>query len=79
MTSLLVEVDGTAECTVSEGTKGGAIFPTSSLLTQRAHNCHIDSNKYFFSSFNLPRCQEWGTMAAMGGRQPPWLACVYFA
>ena len=43
----------------------------------------------FFSSFNgvdllrsmsadccMPRCQEWGTMAAVGGLRPPWLACV---
>ncbi len=46
---------------------------------------------FFFSSFNnvdllrsmsadccMPRRQEWGTMAAMGGQRPPWLACVYF-
>ncbi len=46
----------------------------------------------FFSSFNdvdllrsmtadccMPWCQEWGTMAAVGGLRPPWLACVYFA
>ncbi len=46
----------------------------------------------FVSSFNdadllrsmladccMPRRQEWGTMAAVGGRWPPWLACVYFA
>jgi hypothetical protein len=33
MTSLPVEADGTAEGTVSEGAKGGSIFPTSSLLT----------------------------------------------
>jgi hypothetical protein len=43
----------------------------------------------FFSSFNnvdllcsmlvdccMPPRQEWGTMAAVGGQQPPWLACV---
>jgi hypothetical protein len=46
----------------------------------------------FFSSFNevdllrsvladccVPRHQEWGAIVAVGGRQPPWLACVYFA
>ncbi len=46
----------------------------------------------FFSSFNdvdllrsmsadcyMPWRQEWGTMAAVGGLRPPWLACVYFA
>jgi hypothetical protein len=46
MTSLPAEVDGTAESTVLEGAEGGAIFPTSLLLTGRAHNCHINSNKY---------------------------------
>ncbi len=47
---------------------------------------------FFFSNFNdvdllrsmladccMPRRQEWGTMAAVGGLRPPWLACVYFA
>ncbi len=44
MTSLPAEADGTVDGTVSEGTKGGSIFPTSLLLTQRAHNSHITSN-----------------------------------
>ncbi len=48
MTSLPAEVDGTAECTVLEGAKGGAIFLTSLSSTQRAHNCHINSNDYIF-------------------------------
>ncbi len=78
-TSSPAEVDRTAEGTVSEGAEGGAIFPTSSSSTRRAHNSHINSNKYFFSSFNdvdllrsmsadccMPRRQEWGTMAAVG-------------
>jgi hypothetical protein len=47
-TSLPAEVDGTAKGTVLEGTKGGAFFPTLSLSTQCAHNCHINSNKCFF-------------------------------
>jgi hypothetical protein len=46
----------------------------------------------YFSSFNgvdllhsmladscMPWRQKWGTMAAVGGRQPPWLACEYFS
>jgi hypothetical protein len=33
MTSLLVEANSTADSTVSEGTNGGSIFPTLSLLT----------------------------------------------
>ncbi len=48
MTSLPVEVDGSAKGTVLEGTEGGSIFPTLSLLTQRAHNSHITSNTYIF-------------------------------
>jgi hypothetical protein len=48
MTSLLAEVDSTAKGTVSEGAKGGSIFPTLLLLTRRAHNSHITSNKYTF-------------------------------
>ncbi len=47
-TSLPAEVDGTAEGTVLEGAERGAIFPTSSLSTRRAHNSHINSNKYIF-------------------------------
>jgi hypothetical protein len=47
-TSLPAGVDGTAEGTVLEGAKGGSIFPTSSLSTQRAHNSHINSNKCVF-------------------------------
>jgi hypothetical protein len=91
-TSSPAEVDGTADGTVSEGAEGGGIFPTSSSSTQRAHNCHINSNKYIFSSFNdvdllrsmsadccMPQRQEWGTMAAVGGLRPPWLACAYFS
>jgi hypothetical protein len=91
-TSLPAEVDGTAEGTLSEGDEGGGISPTSSLSTRRAHNSHINSNKYIFSSFDdvdLLRSmsadsfmhwhQEWGTMAAVGGLRPPCLACVYFA
>jgi hypothetical protein len=87
VTSLPAEVNGTVDSTVLEGTKRGSLS-----LTQRAHNSHITSNKYFFSSFNnvdllrsmladccMPRRQEWGIMAAVGGRRPPWLACVYFA
>jgi hypothetical protein len=79
-TSLPAEADGTAEGTVLEGAKGGGIFPTSLSSTRRAHNCHINSNKYFFSGFNdvdllhsmsadccMPRHQEWGTMAAWEG------------
>ncbi len=68
-----------------------ALLPATTLLllTCHAHNSENNSNKYLFSSFNgidllrsmladccLPRCQEWGTMAAMGGWRPPWLACV---
>jgi hypothetical protein len=93
MTSSPAEVDGTAEGTVSEGAKGGFIFPTTLLSTQRAHKSHINSIViFFYSSFNnvdllrsmsadccMPWHQEWGKMAAMGGRRPPWLACVYFA
>jgi hypothetical protein len=92
MTSLPAEVDGTAEGTVLEGVEGGGIFPTSSPLTGRAHNSHINNNKYFFSSFNdvdllhsmsadccMPWRQEWGKMATVGRLRPPWLACVYFA
>ncbi len=91
VTSLPAEMDGTADGTVSEGAKRGFIFPTSSPSTQRAHNSHITSNKIFFSSFQdvdllhsmlanccTPRRQEWGTMAAVGGRWPPWFACVFF-
>jgi hypothetical protein len=48
MTSLPAEVDDTADGTVSDGAKGGSIFPKSLSLTQRAHNGHITSNKYFF-------------------------------
>ena len=90
MTSLPAEADGTAGGTVSEGAKGESIFPTSSSLTQRAHNSHITRNN-FFPGFNnvdlfcsmladccMPWCQEWGTMMAVGGRQLPWLAYVYF-
>jgi hypothetical protein len=33
MTSLPAEVDGTADGSVSEGTEGGSIFPTSSSST----------------------------------------------
>jgi hypothetical protein len=47
-TSLPAEVDGTAKGTVLEGAEGGAIFPTSLSSTQRAHNSHINSNKYIF-------------------------------
>jgi hypothetical protein len=48
MTSLPAEVDGSAECTVSDCAEGGGIFPTLSSSTQRAHNSHINSNKYIF-------------------------------
>jgi hypothetical protein len=48
MTSLSVEVDGTAEGTVLEGAERGSIFPTLLLSTWCAHNSHITSNKYFF-------------------------------
>jgi hypothetical protein len=91
-TSSPAEADGTADGTVSEDTEGGSIFPTSSSLTRRAHNSHITSNKYFFSSFNnagllhsmsadccMPQRQKLGPLVAVGGRWPPWLACVYFA
>ncbi len=50
MTGLPAEVDGTAKGTFLEGAKGASIFPTSSLSTQRAYNCHITSNIYIFSS-----------------------------
>jgi hypothetical protein len=89
VTSSPAEVDGTADDIVSEGTKRGFIFPTLSSSTQCAHNSHITTNKYIFSGFNnvdllhsmsadccMPWCQEWGTMVAVGGRQPQWLACV---
>jgi hypothetical protein len=46
MTSSPAELDGTVKGTFSEGTWGGSIFLTLSLLTQRAHNIHINSNKY---------------------------------
>jgi len=26
----------------------------------------------------LPQCREWGTMAAVGRRRPPWSGCVFF-
>jgi hypothetical protein len=52
MTSLPAEVDGTAKGIDMEGAKGGGIFPTLSLSTRRAHNFHINCNKYIFSSFN---------------------------
>ena len=48
MTSLPAEVDGTADGTVSEYAEGRSLFPTSLSSTQRAHNSHITSNKYFF-------------------------------
>jgi hypothetical protein len=93
-TSLPAEVDGTAEGTakgtVSEGAKGGAIFPTSLSLTQ--HDVHIivilivinifydvDLLRSMLADCCMPRRQECGTMAAVGGLRPPWLACVYFA
>ena len=25
----------------------------------------------------LPQCREWGTMAAVGRRRPPWSGCVF--
>ncbi len=50
----------------------------------------MTSNKFIFSSFNnadllrsmladycMPRLQEWGTVAAVGGWWLPWLAGVY--
>jgi hypothetical protein len=48
-TSVPAEVDSTAKGTVLEGAEGGGIFPTSSLSTPHAHNCHINNNKYIFS------------------------------
>jgi hypothetical protein len=51
VTSLPLEVDGTADGTVLEGAERGFIFPTSLLLTRHAHNSHITSNKYIFFSF----------------------------
>jgi hypothetical protein len=48
MTSLPAEVDGIADGTVLEGAEGESIFPTSLLLTRRAHDSHITSNKYIF-------------------------------
>jgi hypothetical protein len=91
MTSLPAEVDGTGEDSVSEGAEGGIYFPHP--LCQ--HNVHIRVIliviNIFFSSINnvdllcsmadccMPQRQEWGTMAAVGGERPPWLACVYFA
>jgi hypothetical protein len=83
MTSLPAEANGTANSTVSEGAKGGSIFPTLPSLTWHAHNSHLNINKEK-SSFNnvdllssmsadccMPRRQEWGTMAVVGGQWPP--------
>jgi hypothetical protein len=47
MTSLPAKVDGTADG-VSEGAKGGSIFPTSSSSTCHAHISHNTSNEYIF-------------------------------
>jgi hypothetical protein len=62
---------------------------TLSSSMRHAHRSENNSNKYLFSSFNnvdllcsmsadccMPWRREWGTMAAVGGRRPPWLACV---
>jgi hypothetical protein len=71
---------------------GGAIFPTSLLLMHSENIVVIVLViNIFLSSFNnvdllhsmladccMPWRQEWGTMAAVGGRRLPWLACVYF-
>ncbi len=71
----------------------GALCPATMLLlpTCCAHNSQIDSNKYYFSSFNnvdllrsmsadccMPWCREWCAMMAVGQRGPPWLvgACI---
>jgi hypothetical protein len=80
-------VDGT----ISEGAKGVPYFPNCCCQ----HNVHVIVILlliFFYSSFNnvdllrsmladccVPWRQEWGTMAAVGGRQPQLLACVYFA
>jgi hypothetical protein len=93
ITSLLAEADSTADGTVSEGAEGGPIFPTSLLYQHNVHIIVISIVKsIFFSSFNnvdllhsmsadccMPRCQEWGAMAAVGGQWPLWLAYEYFA
>jgi hypothetical protein len=92
MTSLPAEVDGTLEGTVSEGTKGGQYFPLCCCRHDVHIIVILIVINIFFSSFNnvdllcsmsadccMPQCQEWGTMAALGGLRPPWLACVYFS
>ncbi len=91
-TSLPAEVDGTAKGTVLEGAKGGAFFPHHHCQHDIHIIVILIVINIFFSSFNdvdllhsmsadcyMPWRQERGTMAAVGGLRPPWLACVYFA
>jgi hypothetical protein len=91
-TSLPAEVVGTAEGTVLDGAKGGAFFPHCHCQHDMHIIVILIVINTFFSSFNdvdllhsmladccMPRRQEWGTMAAVGGLWPPWLACVYSA
>jgi hypothetical protein len=91
-TSLPAEVVGTAEGSVSEGAGGGPFFPHRRRRHNVHIIVILIVINILFSGFNdvdllgsmpadccMPRRQEWGNMAAVGGLRPPWLACVYFA
>jgi hypothetical protein len=75
-----------------KATRGGAFFPHRRCQHDVHTVVILIVIHIFFSSFNdvdllhsmladccMPRRQEWGTMVAVGGLWPPWLACVYFA
>jgi hypothetical protein len=91
-TSLPAEVDCTANGTILEGTEGLPFFLHRRCQHDMHIIVILILINVFFSSFNdmdllrsmladccMPWRQEWGTMAAVGGLRPPWLACVYFA
>jgi hypothetical protein len=72
--------------------RGGAFFPHPRRQHDVHIIVILIVINIFFSSFNdvdllrsmsadccMPRRQEWGTMAAVGGLRPPWLACAYFS
>jgi hypothetical protein len=74
-----------------KGPRGGPYFPHHPRQQDVHIIVILLVINIYFSSFNnvdllhsmLADCcmrwrQEWGTMAAMGGWRPPWLACVYF-